>query len=141
VVAVAAAASHEFLEHVGELELRVRAPDREALFAEAGRALADELRRGAAGVPDAAAVLVEVEAADQAALLVDWLNELIYRADAVGLVLVAYEFERLTATALRCRAHGVRVTIATPVKAATYHGLIVAEEADGTFVGRVILDI
>jgi SHS2 domain-containing protein len=136
-----APASHEFLEHVGELELRVRGPGREAVFVEAGRALAAELLRGAPGVPDAAVVLVELTAADGAALLIEWLNELVYRADAAGLVLVTYAFEELTATALRCRAAGVRLTIPAPVKAATYHGLALTEEADGTFVGRVIFDI
>jgi len=141
---MAAGATHEVLEHVGELELRVRAPDLAALLAEAGRALAEELRRGAdpGGAPLAPADLtLELEAADAAALLVDFLNELIYRADAEGLLLDEFAFERCEARAVRCRARGVRATLAVPVKAATFHGLAVTTAADGTVEARVVLDI
>ena len=134
-------ASHEVLEHVGELELRLRAPDLAGLLREAGAALAEELLRGQAGRPDDEAVLLEVESADRAALLVDWLNELVYRADAFGRVLTEFDFERVDEHGLRCRARGVRAEIAVPVKAATFHGLAVETDADGALQARVILDI
>ncbi|HEY3356310.1 MAG TPA: archease [Polyangia bacterium] len=135
------AASHEFLEHVGELELRIEAPSREELFAEAARALGSEILRGAPGSPDEAAMLVTLQAADPAALLVEFLNEIVYRADAEGRVLTRFEFDRLTATEVRARGRGVRLRAASPVKAATYHGAMVAPAAGGGFVARVILDI
>jgi SHS2 domain-containing protein len=134
-------ASHEVLEHVGELELRVRAPDLAGLLREAALALAAELLRGQAGAPDDEVVVLDVDSADRAALLVDWLNELVYRADAEGRVLVTFDFERVDERGLRCRARGVRATIAVPVKAATFHGLAVETDADGTLQARVILDI
>jgi SHS2 domain-containing protein len=134
-------ASHEVLEHVGELELRLRAPDLPGLLREAAVALAAELLRGQTGEPDDASVLLEVEAADRAALLVDWLNELVYRADAEGRVLSAVDFERGDDHGLRCRARGVRAPIDVPVKAATFHGLVVETDADGALQARVILDI
>ena len=134
-------ASHEVLEHVGELELRVRAPDLPGLLREAGVALAAELLRGQAGRPDDGVVLLEVEAADRAALLVDWLNELVYRADAEGRVLTDFDFEHVDEHGLRCRARGVRAAACVPVKAATFHGLAVETDADGALQARVILDI
>jgi len=135
------AATHEVLEHVGELELRVRAGALPALLAEAGRALALELLRGAGGEPDATPITIELEATDRAALLVDWLNELIYRADAAGHVLTEFSFERADAHGLRCHARGVRSAEAVSVKAATFHGLVVEEDADGALQASVILDI
>jgi SHS2 domain-containing protein len=138
---VAVEPSHEVLEHVGELELRLRAPDFPALLREAGLALAAELLRGQSGEPVAEAVHVELEAGDRAALLVDWLNELVYRADAEGLVLDAFDFERADEGGVSCRARGVRAAMAVPVKAATFHGLAVEAAADGALEARVILDI
>jgi SHS2 domain-containing protein len=135
------AASHEFLEHVGELELRVRAPTAEELFVEAGRALGLELLRGMAGDPDDQVVELDLEAADQAALLVDFLNEIIYQADSQGRALVRYDLLRVGDTELRGRAWGVRLTAAAPVKAATYHGIQVERDADGLLTARVILDV
>jgi SHS2 domain-containing protein len=133
--------SHEVLEHVGELELRLRAPDFPDLLREAAVALAEELLRGQVSEPDDGVVLLELESGDRAALLVDWLNELVYRADAEGRVLTRFEFEHVDEHGLRCRAHGVRAVADVPVKAATFHGLAVESDADGTLQARVILDI
>ncbi len=131
---------HEVLEHVGELELRLCAPSFAALLREAGVALAAELLRGQAGEPVAETVPIELEGADPAALLVDWLNELVYRADADGVVLTAFDFGRADEGGVSCQARGVRAVIAVPVKAATFHGLTVAA-VEGGLEARVILDI
>ncbi len=132
--------TYELLEHVGELELRLRASSLSELFAEAGGALAEELLRGSSGGAPIGPEEIELRAADRAALLVDWLNELIFRADGAGHVLRHYDFARLTDTELRCRASGVRTELAVPVKAATFHGLSI-EEHGGELSARVILDI
>ena len=134
-------ASHEVLEHVGELELRLRAPDFAGLLREAGVALAAELLRGQAGGPVEGEIRLELEPGDRAALLVDWLNELVYRADAEGLVLTSFDFDRADERGVSCRARGVRAAMAVPVKAATFHGLAVEVGAAGGLEARVILDI
>jgi SHS2 domain-containing protein len=132
---------HEFLEHVGELEIRIWAPALDLLFVEAGRALSLELLRGAVGPPAESPLTLEVAAVDRAALLVEFLNELIYRADAEGHVLTSFEFTRLTDTELSCSGRGVRLAIASSVKAATYHELALAPRPEGGFTARVTLDI
>ena len=134
-------ASSEVLEHTAEVKLRVRAPSLGDLLAEAGRALgAAELGRARAA-PDGPWRRVEVRSADRDALLVDWLNELIYLAETERWVPVEFEMEAVTPTALRARARGVRVA-ATParVKAATFHGLRIAETPSG-LEADVILDV
>jgi SHS2 domain-containing protein len=94
-----------------------------------------------AAAPAPVEVPLALEAADAAALLVDFLNELIYRADAEGLVLDAFELERCDERGLRGRARGSRTAGAVPVKAATFHGLVVTRSADGALEARVVLDI
>ena len=73
--------SVEIVEHPAEVRLRLRAPTLGALAAVAGGALAElEIgRRPEAG--DGAWREIAIHARDREALLVHWLNELIYRAE------------------------------------------------------------
>jgi SHS2 domain-containing protein len=135
-------ASHEVEEHTSELQLRLEAGSLPDLLAEAGRALArlqlgeseEEERNGSWRE-------IEVSASDPAALLVEWLNELIYLAETERWVATEFRFAEADERSLRVRARGVPV--ASPrglVKAATLHGLRVAP-VPGGYEGEVILDV
>jgi SHS2 domain-containing protein len=95
--------SHEIADHVSEVRLRVRAGSLGDLLEEAGRAVAQLQLRGA----DAARGtwrMIEISARDRAALLVDWLNELIFPAGAKRWV--GADFEVDSAQDGRVRARG-----------------------------------
>ena len=135
-------ASHRFGEHTGEVRLEVSAPTCEELFAEAGRGLA-ELMLGE--VPRASAASetrpVEVHGRDRAALLVDWLNELIFLSETSKQVFTRFEVERITETEARARVAGVAAeALKTPVKAATLHGVSVSR-GKGGWQASVVLDV
>jgi SHS2 domain-containing protein len=135
-------ASHTFEEHVGELRLRLDARARADLFAEAGRALA-ELFIGSERLPlpREGPETVELRAADPAALLVDWLNELVFRSETEGKVFVEFSFDRLFDGELEGSMRGVRVDeLRTFVKAATLHDLEFKEKPDG-ISAALVLDI
>jgi len=79
------------------------------------------------------------------ALLVGWLNELLYLHEVEGLVFCRFEVSRLTPTELQGAAWGelldpARHQVGVAVKAATYHRLVVEEGANGARV-QVILDL
>lgn len=134
-------ATHQFAEHTGELRLRLRADSLGDLLAEGGRALAElALRNGSEGAPGPWTEL-EVRAADREALLVDWLNELIWRAEAHAAVPI--DFEVLSASDDRIRARVRSVPVREPpalVKAATLHQVRVDAGQEG-YHADVILDI
>jgi SHS2 domain-containing protein len=69
--------SHRPLEHTADVGIEVDAPSRETLFAEAAVALADTLTASRAVRP-ALEREVEVEAADDELLLVDFLSEVLF---------------------------------------------------------------
>ncbi len=121
--------------------MRVRAADFPALAAEAGRALAAIELPGpipAAAGPERQVVL---RAADLGALLVDWLNELIYLAETERWVATAFTPRPAAEHELRVSARGVRVDPApSRVKAATHHGLVVRRVAGG-LEAEVVLDV
>jgi SHS2 domain-containing protein len=133
--------SSEVLEHTAEVRLRVAGPTLGALLAEAGRALAAVELDGPPPAPAGAWRTIEVRSTDRDALLVDWLNELVYLAETECWVPSEFEIEAVGPTELRARARGVPLDAAPArVKAATFHGLRIAETAGG-LEAEVILDV
>lgn len=127
--------------HTAELELRLRAPSPAELLAEAGRALGALLVRAAPRHDDVAWRTMEVRSTDREALLVDWLNELLYVADVEHLVPVGFESVEATETSVRARARCIRVGEAPAlVKAATRQGLHLRNTSQG-LEAEVNLDI
>jgi SHS2 domain-containing protein len=136
------ATSHAFERHAGELRLRVSAPTLAELFAEAGRALAVLACGGRAPPsPEGAAEAVSLRSHDRAALLVDWLNELIYYAEATGKVWSEFRFTRLTDRDLDASIRGARASKMRPaVNAATPRDLNVTETPHGASA-TVVFDV
>ncbi len=134
-------AGHEFLDHTGELELRVWAPTLEALFAEAGRALREiELPAVSPAYPTSRRT-VSVRAPDRAALLVEWLNELIFLAERDRWVAAEFGPGVVAESEARFEVTGVEAPAApSEVKAATFHNLRL-QPLDGGWQADVILDV
>lgn len=138
---MATVASHSFEEHRGELEIRIEAPSLPALFAEAGRALAEMMQGTPLEPPTAWSDDVVVEAADREALLVEWLNELVFRSEVTKVLFTGLEITHLSDHQLVAAIRGTRVErLRNPVKAATYHGLSIVERPGG-LTATVILDV
>jgi SHS2 domain-containing protein len=139
--ATALAPSHELADHVSEVRLRVRAGSLGELLAEAGRALGELQLRGADVTPYGPWRHLSVSASDRSVLLADWLNELIFLAEAERWVGLDFEVESAEDGRVEARVWGVRLERAPGlVKAATLHGVRVDEVAGGV-EGEVILDV
>ncbi len=133
--------SHQFLEHTGEVKLRVCGGSLTEVFAEAGRALATLQWRGRRHGPANEWWDIHIQARDQDALFVDWLNELIFRAEAEVVVPVDFDVMQVSETSLEARV-GVVPVEESPglVKAATFHELRI-EQVDGGLEVEVVLDV
>lgn len=133
--------SHELRQHTSEIELHIRAGSLGDLLAEAGRALAEMQLTSADCVPGGPARPIRVLSPDREALLVDWLNELIFLADIDRWVAMDFSIDLADDTEVRARASGVTLEWApSRVKAATFHGLRV-ENVPGGLEAEVILDV
>lgn len=133
---------HSFEPHTSDVEIHVEAKSLRDLFTEVAQALA-EVMLGRGELPAASAdyEIVELEAPDRDALLVDWLNELIYRAERDQKVFTKFTIEHLTARELVAGVQGAAVPdLRSLVKAATFHGLKTQETPRG-LTTRVILDV
>jgi SHS2 domain-containing protein len=132
---------HRWVDHTAEVQLQVGAASLAGLLAEAGRALGALLLRGYATEPSGKPRMIEVSSVDREALLVDWLNEIIFLAEVERWVAVDFDFSEASETRLKASARGV--SVADPpalVKAATFHGLAVEERDDG-LQAEVIFDV
>ena len=133
-------AAHAFEEHTGEVRVRIEAPALPELFDEAGRTLA-ELMGSASPGPDDPTELVTVEANDLDALLVAWLDELIFRAETSGRIYNDVRVREIGPRGLTAEIRGGRpFETRTAVKAATLHGLRISTGPSG-YMARVVLDV
>lgn len=130
--------SYQWVEHTAELELSLEASTEAGIFEEALRAFGELLGDGE--LAEIVEREVRFEGRDRAALLVDWLDELVYLAETEGLVP-----ERVLAIELS--PDGLRATVAARrgepphlVKAATYHRLRFEPAHDG-FRATLVLDV
>lgn len=133
-------ASHRFGEHVGEVILEVDATSLPELFVEAGRALAELLTEEPA--PATGEVRrCAITAPDREALLIAWLNELIFLSETKHEIYGEFRVERWSDQELVVDVRGApAATLRTPVKAATFHELRILETAEG-FRARLVLDV
>ena len=88
---------------------------------------------------------MSLESSDREALLVDWLNHLLYLFDIDGFLGRDFQVSALTAERLKARVKGeifdaARHPSKTAVKAATFHKLAIVPEADG-WRATVVLDL
>jgi SHS2 domain-containing protein len=135
---------YDFLDHTGDLRIRVWAADIKGLFQEAGRALF-------ANITDLEKVEVHVQreivvkGSGREELLVAWLSELLYLHEVKGLLFCDFALgeideNNVKGVAMGEEFHEGRHTIKTSIKAVTYHQLEIKAE-DGCWQAQVIFDI
>jgi SHS2 domain-containing protein len=135
---------HETFEHTADLGLRIRAPDLNALFAEAAVALFSAFVANREGIAPVESVNVALPAAEPEELLHDWLAELLYLFHTRRMVFCEFEV-RFTDHGLEGIARGEKIDrkrheIEIEVKAITWHGLKIKKTPDG-YLAEVIVDI
>lgn len=134
----------EILEHTADIGIRVHGDTVAALFAAAALSL-QSVSLHASSIDSIELFEVSVTGEDREALLVNWLNEIIYLLDgkrvAIGRIHVKSltDFEVIAAVwvePLNLERHHVQLV----VKAATYHQLKIFEHENG-WTAEIFLDI
>jgi SHS2 domain-containing protein len=136
-------ARFEILDHTADVGIVAHGDGLEEAFANAAYgmfSLMADLDRVGEGLHRE----IDVEALDQEALLVAWLNELLYLSDVDLAIFRRFEISSISEGRLRAMVYGEKIDtsrhhLKTPVKAATYH-LLKIERENGCRV-QVILDI
>jgi SHS2 domain-containing protein len=132
----------EEIEHTADWALRVRGADYAALFQAAARGMFGLLAELDAVEPTIER-RIALQSLDVEALLVDWLNELLYLAEAEQVVFTRFELARIDVApdggaTLDARAWGGSAPeLRKTIKAATFSGLAIQRTAAGLQVDLV----
>ncbi len=111
------------IEHTADLALHLQGADWVDLFTVAAQGMIG-LIFDPAGVAVERTLEVELESVDLEALLVDWLNELLYLGEREGLAFVSFDFSVLEPQRLRAMVGGgAHPPYQHYIKAATFHDL------------------
>ena len=134
----------DHFEHEADIGVRATAPSRETLFerlAEALTAIITEPDR----VRSVETITILCEAPDDAMLLVDWLNALVYEMSTRRMVFGAWHVEldglRLTARVSGETVDRTRHQPVVEVKGATYTALSVEQDEQGLWHGQCVVDV
>ena len=133
---------YEILEHTADLGIRAWGPSIEKSFEQAAWGLIDVIGIRAEG--QAGKRTIRATGSDAPALLVDFLNELVFLYETEGLGVSAIKVTRLSDTELEAELSVLPLPgqpEGVGVKAATYHRLAVERRADGGAEVRVYVDV
>jgi SHS2 domain-containing protein len=129
---------YRWLDHTGEMELEIEAPDEAAVFRDAVAALAELMAEEAGGEP--VVIELDVTARDRPALLAECLNELLFLAETEEFVPSRLTRVELAGERLLATVEGHRGAVSPLVKGATYHRLRIERSPAGWKAG-VVLDV
>ena len=133
-----------FLKHTADIGLEVEAPSLEECFARAAAGLFSNFAEEAPPEGTERSIAMSLSATSLEELLVLWLEELLYRADADHLAFRAFKVDAVDDLSLGgqavARVAGSQEMAEPPVKGVTRHDLWVRKEGD-TWRAHVILDV
>ncbi len=147
-------AEFQEIEHTADWALRVRGDDLPSLFQAAARGMFS-LLTDLTQVANTSRETVELEALDLETLLIDWLNELLYRVEGTNVVYTHFAIEDLDAgasgstkpaeqaTPAKLRATvggGPAPTLDKTIKAATFSGLHITRNKHG-YTTEIVFDV
>jgi len=136
--------SWEHFEHEADIGLRALAPTREELFEFMGVALTAVITEPE-NVRSIEAITISCEAPDDALLLVDWLNALVFEMATRRMLFGEFDVE-LRGHKLDARVSGeaidrLRHQPVVEAKGATYTALAVEQDDEGNWHGQCVVDV
>lgn len=136
--------SWEHFEHEADIGLRAIAPTREALFELMGEALTAIITEPE-NVESVETVTVSCEAPDDALLLVDWLNALVFEMATRRMIFgqwnVALSGHKLDARVSGETIDRQRHQPVVETKGVTYTALAVEQDDEGNWRGQCVVDV
>lgn len=140
---------YEILEHTADVGLRANGTTLKELFENAARGMFAVIAGGEPGskikTEIQKTVRIRKEVEDLEELLVDWLSELLYFFDKEKILFTDFRISELNNGGVTGEAYGEKIdadrtSLQTEIKAVTFHGLRIEENAKG-FSCNIIFDV
>ncbi len=131
---------YQIIEHLADLKIKAFGGTKGELFLNMLLGMEESLK------PEAKKERVKrklkVESVDLPALLVDFLNDVLYLIQAKKEIYQDVKFKKFDNTELEAELIGRKAErFGEDIKAATYHGLEIKQKDDGTWEATVLFDI
>lgn len=137
------AGRYEVLSHTADTGIVAYGATLVEVFETAARAMF-ELMFDAGEAGERLQLHIEVEAATREDLLVEWLSTLLFEAESRDLALRSFDIDTIDEGHVSGRAEGVASDgtelIGPPVKAVTYHDLVIDQASTG-WRAQVVFDV
>lgn len=134
--------SYKFLEHTADLRMLVSGKNLKEIFFSALEGMFAFLKPAARIDSPLIKRKINLSAPDQTALLVDFLNEVLYLANVNKEYYDKIEFKKLKNTELSGKLLGRKIeSFQDDIKAVTYHEAKIKKSNDGSWKTIVIFDI
>ena len=131
----------EEIEHMADWALQVRGRDLQELLTSAAHGMVSLMVRDPSALPTEVEQQFELDSIDAESLLVDWLSELAYWAEAEMLIFHQFDLQNVTPTSLEATVRGGHVpNLKKHIKAVTYHNLEIVETEAG-LEATVVFDV
>lgn len=132
---------YEEVEHTADRALRIYGINLKHLLTSAARGMTQIMVGDASKIPAEIEKSIQLQAIDAESLLVEWLSELAYWAEAEMLVFKKFRITDLTATRLQATLHGGKVAqLEKHIKAVTYHNLEIRKTPEG-LEATIVFDV
>ncbi len=130
------------LEHTADLKIKVFGQDLAELFVNSALAMQEEQRIEIdSEAKEENQEEIEIKAMDKNSLFVDWLSEILFRADTNKKFYKDIKIEEISETSLKAKIKGTpMIGKGLDIKAVTYHDLTI-EKKDDRWEAVVIFDI
>lgn len=137
--------SYRFFDHTGDFGADLDAPSREGIYEALAKALVALITDAPESVREREQRSIELDAVDDADLLIALGNELLFLFETEGWLAARIALHTLADGSLACTAYGEpfdpdRHPIARPIKAVTHHAAELVE-TDRGWRARVIFDL
>ena len=131
----------EEIEHTADNALKVYGKNLRELFISAAQGMTSLMLADLSGVSGEIAKAVKLETIDTESLLVEWLSELAYWAEAEMLIFKTFNIHRLTANHVDASVIGGRApALDKQIKAVTYHNLKI-EKKNHEIEATIVFDV
>lgn len=134
----------EFIEHTADKGFRVEADDLQGLFTTSVAGLANMLREDLSSDTSNRSIsyIVDIEAQDKTALLIDFLSEVLTLSHIHKTVFTRVNIEKITAHNVRAHIYGERVDyFDEEIKAVTFHQADIRQNEFESLETNIIFDI
>jgi len=132
----------EILPHIADFKIKSFGKTKEGLFLNSLLGMIEGLKPEIKKPKNEIKRKIKIKSPDSAALLVDFLNEVLYLTQTEKAIFKNIEFEKFSETELKAQLFGQKVKrFNEDIKAVTYHSLDIHQKENKTWEATVLFDI